>query len=244
MRRALALASIAIGLLLGAAAPGAAASASPWQVASTARDHLGAAETQLALGHPKAAAAQVEAARTALAAGLAGEPGAAPVLAAIDASLVRAAAAARAADPTGLTVARADGWTALLGYAARRAIAATAAGELETARAWLLVREFRPPTRFSRAAADATTALAALGRKELTPKQAAGRVRADLYDSYQALMRSELDAVATNGDAGLDGARAQAAAIARGYLAVIEPAYRAQHGAAAAARSTASSTSS
>jgi high-affinity iron transporter len=131
-------------------------------------------------------------------------------------------------------VAHADAWTALLGYAATQAVAAAQAGDPAKASAWLLVREFRPPTRFSRASADATTALAALGSGDLAPAEAARRTRADLLDSYQGLLRTEVDDVKTTGDAGLAVGRAQAAALARGYFALLEPSFREQRGAAAA----------
>ena len=53
---------------------------------------------------------------------------------------------------------------AVLAGAYEAVTAATAAGDVDSARAWLLVREFRKPTRFSRPGADATLALGALAR--------------------------------------------------------------------------------
>jgi len=212
---------------------GAATAPQPWQVASQARASLGEAEAQLALGSSAEAARRVEQARVGLAAGLASAPGSAATLRAVDAALTRGSQAAAQDDALGLTVARADAWTVVLAYAARQAIAATGKGELASARRWLLVREFRPPTRFSRAPVDATTALAAFEAGTLSAAAAATQVRTDLLDSYQGLLRSELDAVTTTGEAGLDVGRAQAGALARGYFALLEPAYLSQRGAVA-----------
>jgi hypothetical protein len=59
----------------------------------------------------------------------------------------------------------------------RRVGAATRQGDVAAARSWLLVREFRPPTRFSRAAADGTLALVQLETGAITPAAAAAVVR-------------------------------------------------------------------
>ena len=55
----------------------------------------------------------------------------------------------------------------------------------------------------------------------------------------RALLRAELDDVKTTGDAGLSVGRAQAAALARGYFAMLEPSFREQRGAPAADEMTA-----
>jgi high-affinity iron transporter len=223
-------------LLVIAPAAAQAAAPAPWQFAAEARHSLAEAETQLALAGGAAAVAPIENARRAIRKGLAGAPDSAATLATIDAALIRGVTAARAEDALGLTVARAEAWTTLLAYAARQAIDAAARGDIATARSWLLVREFRPPTRFSRASADATTALLAVEKGALPAAEAARRIRTELLDSYQGLMRSELDDLKTTAEAGLDVGRAQAAALARGYFALLEPAYRKQRGAAAADR--------
>ena len=103
-----------------------------------------------------------------------------------------------------------------------RAIAAAAAGDVDEARAWLLVREFRTPTRFTRPGADATLALqCARGRPASAAGAAAAAVRADLLDTYQARLRAALEDVAAAGEPGLRRAAAPgAAALARGYFAI------------------------
>ena len=80
-----------------------------------------------------------------------------------------------------------------------QATAAAARGDVAAARRWLLVREFRPPTRFSRASADATLALDRLSERRLGPAAAAAAVRTDLLDTYDGRLRAALD-VGARGD--------------------------------------------
>ena len=102
------------------------------------------------------------------------------------------------------------------------------------ARTWLLVREYRPPTRFTRAGTDATLALTALARGETTPRAAAQAVRADLLDTYEARLRDRRStAPSRRPRRGYDARLAERAALARGYAAIVAPSYRSQRGAAA-----------
>ncbi|MGH3013148.1 MAG: hypothetical protein ACRDMY_15105, partial [Gaiellaceae bacterium] len=154
-----------------------AASQEPWETSADVRTRLAEAQRALVLGEP-AAARRLVRGTAALDLGplrLVARPG-----------LSAAQEAVASQDPVALEIARAETWTAILGEAARRALAATAAGDVETARAWLLVREFRKPTRFTRPAADATLALQALEEGRLAAAAAAAAVRADLLDTYQA----------------------------------------------------------
>ena len=139
-----------------------------------------------------------------------------------------AAEAAAAEDPVALEVARAATWTAVLAEAVERATAAAAAGDVDEARAWLLVREFRKPTRFTRPGADGTLALQGLAEGRLAAGAAAAAVRADLLDTYQARLRASLDAVTAAGEQDFDVSRAGAAALARGYFATLAAAYAEQ----------------
>ena len=84
-----------------------------------------------------------------------------------------ARSAAAAGDARGLAAARAAVWAAVLRASFGEATTATAQRDVQRARAWLLVREFQAPTRFTRAAADATVALDGLSAGTLRP--AAGR---------------------------------------------------------------------
>ena len=120
-------------------------------------------------------------------------------------ALARGRGRRRARRLAGLVEARADAWTALLAGGAEAATAAAKAGDAATARRWLLVREFRPPTRFSRARRRRHAGAALAGARQARARDAPPRrVRADLLDTYQArLLRRELEAAgkATRGDA-------------------------------------------
>jgi high-affinity iron transporter len=220
-RSLIAAASAAVFLALSSFAS--AASPEPWETSADVRTRLAEAQRALVLGEPAAARRLV---RNAAALDLG------PLRAVARPGLAAAEEAVARRDPVALEIARAETWTAILGEAARRALAATAAGDVETARAWLLVREFRKPTRFTRPGADATLALAALEEGRLAADAAAGAVRADLLDTYQARLRAALETVSAAGGEGFDISRSGAAALARGYFEVLSDAYVEQRSAA------------
>jgi high-affinity iron transporter len=226
--RPLIVAATAVVLLaLAGTAP--AAPREPWQAAADVRTTLAEAQRALVLGEPAKAKALVAKA-AAFELGLL-EPAARP-------GLREAGRAVAAGDPVAMEVARAATWTAILAEALERATAAASAGDVDEARAWLLVREFRKPTRFTRPGADATLALQALEGGRMGPKPAAAAVRADLLDTYQARLRSALDTVVASGGQGFDISRAGAAALARGYFATLVEAYEKQRNASDAASAT------
>ena len=103
----------------------------------------------------------------------------------------------------------------LLQTAYHQTLAAVRRRDLDTARGWLLVREYRPPTRFTRAPADATVALDSLASGRMSAPTAAGEVRADLLDTYDALLRDALVRVGDAADRGFAVRTAQGAALAR-----------------------------
>jgi high-affinity iron transporter len=229
MARGFLLAAIA-AVLLALAAPASAARQAPWQAAADVRTTLAAAQRALVLGEP-ARARRLVAKASALRLGAleaAGTPGLAAARKAVDAE-----------DAVALEVARQATWSAVLVEGLERATAAAAAGDVAEARAWLLVREFRKPTRFTRPGADATLALQALENGRLAADAAAAAVRADLLDTYQARLRASLEAVASAGDEGFEVSRAGAAALARGYFFTLAAAYAEQRTEAAAVAVTA-----
>ncbi len=212
------------------AGPASTAPPEPWKAAADVRTTLAEAQRALVLGEP-AKARKLVAEATALQLG-ALRPAAQPGLAA-------AGEAAEAEDPVALEVARAATWTAVLAEAVERATAAAAAGDVDQARAWLLVREFRKPTRFTRPGADATLALQGLAEGRLAAGAAAAAVRADLLDTYQARLRASLEALTAAAEQGFDVSRAGAAALARGYFATLAAAYAEQRSAADASATAA-----
>lgn len=214
-----------LALVAGAALADAAA---PWASATDARLALTGAETRLVLGDAAGARAQVARARGSVERTLGGQP---PLLAAARAALARADAAIDAGDEAAFAAAHAEAWGTILRAAFLEATSAAVRGDVETARSWLLVREFRPPTRFTRAAANATLALERLAAGRIRPAAAAAAVRNDLLDTYEARLRSSLDAVREAHAAGFGVPRAGAAAAVAGYWPILRPAFVGQRGA-------------
>jgi high-affinity iron transporter len=143
-----------------------------------------------------------------------------------------------AGDAVAFAAARSQVWTGLLHGAYQVVRAAVETGDALTARSWLLVREFRQATRFSRPGVDATLAIAQLetGAADHAPLLQA--IDADLLDVYQTRLREALAALA--GADAQDHAvrRAELAGLAAGYFAILAPVYAEQQGAAAAAEVT------
>ena len=222
MARLLITGAAAVAFLV-LAGPASTAPPEPWKVAADVRTTLAEVQRALVLGEP-AKARNLVAEATALQLGALG-PAAQPGLAA-------AGEAAEAEDPVALEIAREALWTAVLAEAVERATAAAAAGDVDQARAWLLVREFRKPTRFTRPGADGTLALQGLAEGRLATGAAAAAVRADLLDTYQARLRASLEAVTAAAEQGFDISRAGAAALARGYFATLAAAYAEQRSSA------------
>jgi high-affinity iron transporter len=228
VRSAALVAAAAASLWLASAASGAAPE--PWRVAGDAHLSLSDAQAALVLGDPAEARKRVEDAERAVEAALADHPVA---LRRAQAAIGDARDAVVQGDEARLAAARAVVWTSILQTSFAEASGATARGQIALARSWLLVREFRPPTRFSRAAADATLALDGLAAGSLAPLKAAGTVRRDLLDTYDARLRTALASVRDAEEQGFGVTRAEMAASALGYWGILAPTYRAQRGAQA-----------
>ena len=138
-----------------------------------------------------------------------------------------------------LAAARATLQTAVLHGAYRALLASLRRGDAAEAGSWLLVREYRPPTRFSRPGADATLAVAKLADGQATKAEALAAVRADYLDTYQARLRTALDGVGAAAERGFPSRLAAESALARGYFAVLRDSYARQRGEAAAGRAAA-----
>ena len=158
--------------------PSALGAPAPWEAAAQTRGWRSPTPRRSSSSDdPQAASARRSAARsTAVGAVLAGRP---RELADARAALApRRVRASRAATTAAFAAARAGVWTAIARAprTSRRRPRPRAATSPRRAR-WLLVREFRPPTRFSRAAADATLALDRLAERRLGARAAAAAVR-------------------------------------------------------------------
>jgi high-affinity iron transporter len=213
---------VAAGFVLAASAS--ATEPAPWKTAGNVRLALSDAQAALVLGDAVTARERIDAARTNVGITLGSHPvELRSALAALDAAEVggeRALAAAR----TGV-------WSTILRVSFSEAIRGAARGDVASARSWLLVREFRPPTRFSRAAADATVALDALADGSLAPRAAATAVRRDLLDTYDARLRTTLSELGDAQALGYATTRAELGALALGYWTILRPVYRSSHSA-------------
>jgi high-affinity iron transporter len=205
----------------------------PWSAASEAQRALSDAETALVLAEPATAAADLDRADRAAEELLAEDP--AELAVARDA-LDDARTAAAGRDARGLAAARATLWGSMLRASFGEATRAARVGDVGRARAWLLVRAFQPPTRFSRASVDATQALDSLAAGALRPRAAAAIVSADLLGTYDGRLRAALGGVAEAGRSGFGVRRAEDAAAARAYWRILRGAYATQRGALAAKR--------
>src|SRR5262245_60095450 len=217
--RVVALVLLALALVPGLAG---AAGPTPGQAAEQIRAGLTRAQLQL-VNQPGEARALLTAARATYDQAL-DEPlsSAAPAAAqqARDGFAAAERALAAGAAPA-FAGARAQVWTALLagGYGAvERALQA---GDAQTARAWLPLREFRRATRFARPNADATLAIDDVAAGRVSAADALLAMRADLLDTYQARLTEALRDLTLADQRGFAARRAEAAALAEGYFAIL-----------------------
>jgi high-affinity iron transporter len=228
VRRAVLLLAVAVCL----AAPASAAATPPWKAAADVRERLFAAQAALLLGDG-AAAGEVRAARAAYAGPLrAGLRRSAP--AAHRDVLAALGRAGRARGARALAVARGTVQAALYRGAAAALLDAIAARDVPAARRWLLLREFRTPTRYTHPAADATVAVGDLADRRVSPGQVRRSVLEDLLDATQAKARERLDEIGRLGEQGFAARRAELAALVAGAWPLLADRYRAERGAAAA----------
>jgi high-affinity iron transporter len=251
--RRLLLALVALLVAGGAGSAGAHGSEAhppaPWRVAEAVNGGLFAAQSELILGTPEQAArlvrhARIHARELASSARDRAESGRASggggasraeASARLGAGLAAAQRAVAQGDRMALAAARGQVRAALFAHAYAATLAAVADDDATEARAWLLLREFRTATRFTRAGADATLALRALQRGRATPAAARIAVAKDLLDAYQARLRELLDDAARGNERALPERRAEAAAQAAGYFEILAERYRQDRDAAALA---------
>jgi high-affinity iron transporter len=225
-------------VLLGLAAN--AGAAAPWRVADTIRADLFDAQTALLLDERSDAGGALADARRSVSGTFERDlrsdaPGA---LAELRAALAAARDAQAAGDEVGLAAARGRAIAALRQAAFGTAVAAARRGDAAQARRWLLVRDFRQSTRFTRPGVDATAALIGMRKGDVQPADAALAVRKDLLDAYQSRLATNLDDAALAGERGFAPRFAETAALAAGYWKILAPEYRDQRGADEAATTT------
>jgi high-affinity iron transporter len=231
--RALAATLLALGVL---AAPAAAApTAPPWQAAQRMQDLAFDAQSALLLDEPRSAVRLVQRARAQLrgqlAARLKREAPAADR--ATRAALAAATRAARARDETALAAARGRLRAALFRGSYAVTLAALRANDASGAATWLLLREFRKATRFTRPGVDATLAVRELARGRTGPRRALLGVKKDLLDAYQASLTDQLAEATDAAERGFRARWAQTAAQAAGLWQILAPEYEKTRGGAA-----------
>ena len=146
-----------------------------------------------------------------------------------------ASTAAETGDTLGLSVARAEIWTGLLSGATDVTLNALADGDGATARTWLLLREFRTATKFSRPGTDATLAIHDFLNGNTDAASAEDAVRADLLDTYQAQLTTSLSDADQANTRGFGMRTAEEIGLAAGYFNILADAYGDQRGEAALA---------
>jgi high-affinity iron transporter len=227
-----AIAGVAAALL--AAAPAHAAS-TPWGGAERIQRALFSAQEELIIGTDAGAVRDVRRARAAyggvLRASLRRQAPEADR--ALRRALAVAERAARRGDRRALAAARGEVRAAEFAGAYAVTLAAAGRGDAAATRSWLLLRDFRTATRFTRPGADGTAAVARLARGKLAPAAARLAVAKDLLDAYQARQRELLKDADTARDKGFATSEAEAAAQAAGYWEILAPRYRQDRGAAA-----------
>ncbi|MEM7331136.1 MAG: FTR1 family protein [Chloroflexota bacterium] len=127
-----------------------------------------------------------------------------------------------------LAAAKGLGRTAVLLGSYLQTVEAIELGDVELAQEWLLVRDFRPSTRFERPGADATLSLNLLAEDSLSTEDAVARVTADLFDTYQGKMQETL---VSSADANqFYGRRSESAGLAMGYWRILAGSFEDQAG--------------
>ncbi len=154
-------------------------------------------------------------------------------VAAGETALHQAMQAVQQGDQPGMASAGGALQTAFYQAGYEQALAALDQGDADGASQWLLLRAFRQTSRFERLNSDATQALAGLRAGKISAADARQMVQVDLLDTYQARLTVALHDLRTTDTRALPAGRAQNAALADGYFAILAPAYQEQRGAAA-----------
>ena len=232
---AVTLAAAAAALLL---LPAVAPAEAPWQQATTVQDKLFEAQTDILLDGGASAAADVDAAEAAVTGKLEKQlaTSSPAMLRELRSALAASRFAAASGNEVALAAARGRALAALRHGAFDVAVAATAAGEVDRARDWLLIRDFRLATRFTRPGVDATSSLDQLEQGDVAAADAVTGVRKDLLDAYQARLVTYLDEATQAAERGFAAALAENAALAAGYWQIIGSEYEAQRDAGARAK--------
>lgn len=218
-----------------AAAPASAQSVAQWNAGEQVRGHLFDARSELAFGDKSAAAKSVAQAKRTYDRQLSAQIRKANRAAdrEVQAGLAQAKSAVASGNVTKAAAAQGMVWAAILRGSATAAAQAAANGDAKAAGNWLLLRDFRTATRFTRPGTDATDAVTALSNKELTPPATKLAIEKDLLDTYQARLRELLSDVDAAIEKDFRAKAVEAAAQANGYWLILRPRYKQDLGASA-----------
>ena len=224
-RGALAAFPVALAAVLALAAP--ASAEPPWKAAEEVRQSLFQAQTDLLLDEATAGGS-ITAAEQALSRSLASDMQRADPDALRDAqrAIADAGEAFSDEDPVALGAARGDAISAIRRGAYAVTLAAVNDGDAAAARRWLLVRDFRKATRFTRPGVDATAAIDGLAAGDTSPEDAATAVQKDLLDAYQARLFDYLAEGEREANNDFGPALAESAALVRGYWLILDDEYQ------------------
>jgi high-affinity iron transporter len=224
----------AFGALLAAPAGAAAQELPPWQAAQRMQEQLFEAQTDLLLDEASGGR-RAERARALYRGELARSLRADAPAADRDVrgALSVAERALAAGDQPALAAARARLHTALMRGSYGVTVAAVRDRDAARARDWLLLREFREATRFTRPGVDATITVRSLASGVSGPHKALLDVKKDLLDAYQASLSSELEQAVEAQERGFDSRLAETSAKAAGLWPILAPEYERSRGAPA-----------
>ncbi|MEZ4668497.1 MAG: FTR1 family protein [Anaerolineae bacterium] len=132
-----------------------------------------------------------------------------------------------------LAVLRGNIWTEILNASSLLAQAAIEADDATSGARWLLLREFRSSTKFSRPGADATLAMQAFAHGQQSEQETLTAIRNDLLDTYQSQLTAALAAAEEANRREFTLRRAEETGLAAGYFSILAQSFAEQQGEAA-----------
>ncbi|WP_162909693.1 FTR1 family protein [Aggregatilinea lenta] len=141
----------------------------------------------------------------------------------IVAGLDTAATAANSGDTLALAAARGQIWTGLLWGSYDAALATLEQGDLDAAREWLRLREYRQATTVNVVSSPAAQAITDLATGTTDAETALARVGNDLRDAYFFRLRDALNEAESNIERQFGTRAAEWTAQASGYFALLRP---------------------
>lgn len=222
-----------LAVLLTPAVAGAADGPPAWRVADELRIALFRAQSAALVGDRRAATDAVATARRRLRGELR-DAAQAAVGDDLRGGLRDAARAARAGDPVSLAAARGRVLGGTHRVSMERTLAAVRAGDVTTARRWLLLRDYRVATRYVSSPVDATIAVRNLADRRTDARRAALIVAKDLFDAYQSQLRVRLRDAEQGAERRFPTRQAESLGHARALWAVLRPRFAQDRGEPAA----------